>query len=44
MPAGSILGDEIFFKHQQARDPKDACRFFKRKLDEAAGWLDELPA
>ncbi len=38
-----ILGDEIFFKHQQARDPKDAGRFFKRKLDESAGWLDELP-
>ena len=38
-----ILGDEIFFKHQQARDPKDASRFFKRKLDETAGWLDELP-
>ena len=38
-----ILGDEMFFKHQQARDPKDASRFFKRKLDETAGWLDELP-
>jgi len=39
-----ILDDEMFFKHQQARNPKDAGRFFKRKLDEAAGWLDELPA
>ena len=39
-----ILGDEIYFKHQQARDPKYAGRFFKRKLDETAGWLDELPA
>jgi len=39
-----ILGDEIFFKHQQARDPKDASRFFKCKLDEEAGWLDDLPA
>jgi len=38
-----IMGDEIFFKHQQARDPMDASRFFKRKLDESAGWLDELP-
>jgi KamA family protein len=38
-----ILGDEIFFKHQQARDPGDVGRFFKRKLDEAAGWLDDLP-
>jgi lysine 2,3-aminomutase len=39
-----ILGDEIFFKHQQARDPEDAGRFFKRSLDETAGWLDDLPA
>jgi len=38
-----ILGNEMFFKHQQARDPKDASRFFKRKLDESAGWLDDLP-
>ena len=37
-----ILGDEMFFKHQQARDPKDASRFFKCRLDEEAGWLDEL--
>jgi L-lysine 2,3-aminomutase len=36
------IGDEMFFKHQQAKDPEDASRFFKRKLDEAAGWLDEL--
>lgn len=38
-----ILGDEMFFKHQQARDPRDAGRFFKRRLDEEAGWLDEMP-
>jgi KamA family protein len=37
-----ILGDEMFFKHQQAMDPQDASKFFKRKLDEDAGWLDEL--
>lgn len=37
-----ILDDEIFFKHQQARDPQDASRFFKCKLDENAGWLDDL--
>lgn len=37
-----IMGDEMFFKHQQAKDPEDASRFFKRKLDESAGWLDEL--
>lgn len=37
-----ILGNEMYFKHQQARDPEDIGRFFKRKLDERAGWLDEL--
>ncbi|MBW2465767.1 MAG: KamA family radical SAM protein [Deltaproteobacteria bacterium] len=37
-----ILNNEIFFKHQQARDPQDASRFFKCRLDETAGWLDEL--
>jgi L-lysine 2,3-aminomutase len=39
-----ILDNEMFFKHQQARDPKKISRFFKRKLDEEAGWLDELSA
>lgn len=39
-----ILDNEMFFKHQQARDPKKISMFFKRKLDEEAGWLDELPA
>ena len=38
-----ILGDEIFFKHQQAKYTGDVSRFFKRKLDKDAGWLDELP-
>jgi len=37
-----IMGDEMFFKHQQARDTQDATRFFKCRLDEDAGWLDEL--
>jgi KamA family protein len=37
-----ILGDEMFFKHQQAKYQEDASRFFKMKLDETAGWLDEL--
>lgn len=38
-----ILGDEIFLKHQQAKYTGDVSRFFKRKLDKDAGWLDELP-
>jgi lysine 2,3-aminomutase len=39
-----IQGNDMYFKHQQARDPRKASKFFKRKLDEEAGWLDELPA
>jgi KamA family protein len=37
-----IIGDEMFFKHQQAKNPEDANKFIKRKLDESAGWFDEL--
>jgi lysine 2,3-aminomutase len=37
-----VMGDEMFFKHQQAKDPEDSSRFFKRRLNESAGWLDEL--
>lgn len=37
-----VMGDEMFFKHQQAKNPKDTSRFFKCRLDEKAGWLDEL--
>jgi len=38
-----ILDGEMFFKHQQARNPEDAGKFFKCGIDEDAGWLDELP-
>ena len=37
-----ILGDEIYFKYHQAKNPKDAGRFFKKKLRKDAGWLDDL--
>jgi KamA family protein len=37
-----IMGDEIYFKYHQARDPKNIGRFFKRKLVPGAGWLDDL--
>jgi lysine 2,3-aminomutase len=37
-----ILNDEICFKYHQAKDPKNYCKIFKRKLIKTAGWLDEL--
>lgn len=37
-----IMGDEIYFKYHQAKDRKNLGRIFKRKVDEKAGWLDDL--
>ena len=37
-----IMNDEIYFKYHQAKDPRNYGRFFKRKLNKTAGWLDEL--
>ncbi|MEA3476202.1 MAG: KamA family radical SAM protein [Candidatus Cloacimonadota bacterium] len=37
-----IMGDEIYFKYHQAKDPRNYGRFFKKKLNKTAGWLDEL--
>jgi len=37
-----ILGNEIFFKYHQAKNPKDKGRFFKKKLKKGAAWLDDL--
>jgi len=37
-----IIGDEIYLKYHQAKDPKNMGRFFKRKINPHAGWLDEL--
>jgi len=38
-----VMDDEIFFKYHQAKNPRNIGRFFKRKLNLTAGWLDELP-
>ncbi len=38
-----VMGDEIYLKYHQARNPKDLGKFFKRKLTADAGWLDDLP-
>lgn len=37
-----IAEDHIYFRYHQARSPKNVGRFFKRRLDETAGWLDDL--
>lgn len=37
-----IMDDYIYFKYHQAKDPKNIGKFFKRKLNKTAGWLDDL--
>ncbi len=40
-----ILGMDkqyMYFKYQQAKDPKDLSRFFKKKINKKAGWLDDF--
>ncbi|MBN1343252.1 MAG: KamA family radical SAM protein [Phycisphaerae bacterium] len=37
-----ILDGEIYFKYHEAKNPKNAGRLFKRKLDDQARWLDDL--
>jgi KamA family protein len=38
----AIIGDEIFLKYHQARDPRNLGVSFKRRLRPGAGWLDDL--
>jgi len=33
------MGDEIFFKFHQARDPRNTGKFFSRKIHSHEGWL-----
>jgi len=37
-----ILNDEIYLKYHQAKDFRNLGKFFKKKINESAGWLDEL--
>lgn len=37
-----IMDDHIYLKYHEARDPKNFGRLFKKRLNETAGWLDEL--
>ena len=37
-----VMGDEIYFKQHQAKNPADLGKLFKRRINPEAGWLDEL--
>jgi lysine 2,3-aminomutase len=36
------MDDEIYLKYHQAKDKSEIGRLFKRRLNQKAGWLDEL--
>ena len=37
-----VMDDAIYLRYHQAKDPRNTGRFFRRKLDGTAAWLDEL--
>jgi KamA family protein len=37
-----IIGDEIYLKYHQAKNPEKIGKLFRRKLIPDAGWLDDL--
>ncbi len=37
-----IMGDKIYFKYHQAKNPNNIGKFFARELNKEAGWLDEM--
>ncbi len=37
-----IMNNYIYFKYHQAKDPRNLGKFFKKKLNKKAGWLDDL--
>ncbi|MCK4732465.1 MAG: hypothetical protein KAT65_08405, partial [Methanophagales archaeon] len=37
-----IMDGYIYFKYHQAKEYDNIGKFFKRKLNNTAGWLDEL--
>jgi len=37
-----VMDDYIYFKYHQAHVPANIGKFFKRKINKTAGWLDEL--
>ncbi|MEA2054677.1 MAG: KamA family radical SAM protein, partial [Candidatus Thermoplasmatota archaeon] len=37
-----ITNDEIYLKYHQAENAKNTGKFFKKKLNKTAVWLDDL--
>ena len=37
-----IMGNDIYFKQHQARNPRKIGTFFKRELNHTAAWIDDL--
>jgi len=37
-----IMGEDIYFKYHQAKASENIGKFFKKKLNKTAGWLDDL--
>lgn len=37
-----IIGKEIYFKYHQAENRENIGKFFKKRINKTAGWLDEL--
>lgn len=37
-----VMEDYMYFKYHQAKSPKNAGKFFRRKINKTAGWLNGL--
>ena len=37
-----IMGDYMYFKYHRAKSPKNRGKFFRKRINDKAGWLDEL--
>jgi len=37
-----IIGEEMYFRYHEAKDPKNSGKLFKRKLNYTACWLDDF--
>ena len=38
----AVMGNEIYLKYHQTRDPRNIGKVFKKRLTPTAGWLDDL--
>lgn len=37
-----VMNGYMYFKYHQAKDPGNANKFFRRRLDRTSGWLDDM--